>query len=51
VVISHMSEKFTAPNEDKEKLRRANEEQIGFNSQFAPEIAANMEAKRKEKTQ
>ena len=51
LVVQHMSEKFTAPNEDKERLRNANANQVGFNSQFAPELAQSMESKRKEKTQ
>lgn len=47
-VIQHISEKFNMVESEKEKLRSSNEAKSGFNSQFAPELAANVEQRRKE---
>ena len=50
-VIKHINDKFFAnPLSQKEKLRQSNEANAGFNQQFAPEVAASLEVRRKEKT-
>lgn len=50
-VINHINEKFLVERSNpKDKLRTSYEQQSGFNSQFAPEVAFKLAEKRKEKT-